>query len=76
MRILPLLFLALALGACGDAPAPTDPGAGPSSTDAPSGGTATALTPRDKPLAKGEKAPAFSALPDGTSVLVFYRGKW
>lgn len=66
MRTPSLLLVALCLGACGESPAATGPGGGP-----------TTLAARDRPLETGEIAPAFAALPEGrTSVLVFYRGAW
>jgi hypothetical protein len=66
MRIASVLCLALLLGACGDAP----------SSEPPKNESDTTVVARDTPLQKGDVAPGFSALPEGKSVLVFYRGKW
>ena len=69
---LPLLLVLLLLGACGE-----QGSSGTSAEEAATpSDTLTVLPARDGPLGQGDVAPPFSGLPEGKTVVVFYRGPW
>lgn len=83
-RHLLMLAVSLLIAACGgdstpDAPETQSPGPADATTapetppSAPPRGT---LGQRDEPLGVGDVAPAFEGLPEGRTIVVFYRGHW
>lgn len=77
LRILLLVGAIFMVAGCGDESAPPAAGAPdrePSSTAGQAGSPSAPAEARDIPMFAGEPAPNALDLPEGTVVLVFYRG--
>jgi hypothetical protein len=71
-----LLLVATALASCGDHGGNDAPYREEIPAERLAKGATVALPPRDTPLEEGEVAPAFPGLPEGKTVVLFFRGHW